>query len=121
MSNEFKTWENLKDEGNGKISVTLDGKTVPLRYTVHQMQQLALIMEDGKDEKERTLEDIAEKDLEICEIALNPDPTETTFTKDQINQCLDLDQIKLFATYWLQKKVFSPTMDKFPQIGNQKN
>lgn len=115
------TWENLEDNGNGRIVITVGDKTVPLRYTVYQMERLNSLTEEVKkaDKKDVTISEIAARDLDLCEIALNPMPDKVDFTRKEISELLDLDQIKILGTYWLAKKVYTPVMDEPPKK-NQK-
>lgn len=105
----MNTFENLQEHKNGRITVEIGGKQAELRYTVHQMQQLeakfAARLETGAA---KGLTSIAEDDIDICEIALNPRPDVIDFTRDEIKASLDLDRIKVLSQYWLEKKVFSP-------------
>lgn len=116
----IKSWKNIEDNGNGRITVILGDKKVPLRYTVHQMEELSVVMDKVKGIKAPTLKEIAENDLNICMIALNPEPDKVEFTREEITALLDVDQIKILVAYWLEKKVYIPTMDDPPKK-NQKN
>lgn len=115
------TWEKLEDNGNGRIVITVGDKTVPLRYTVYQMERLNSLTEEVKkaDKKDVTISEIAARDLDLCEIALNPMPDKVDFTRKEISELLDLDQIKILGAYWLAKKVYTPVMDEPPKK-NQK-
>lgn len=109
----MNTWEKLEESKNGKINISIGGKETELRYTVHQMQQLEKKFAEDKEEKTgvRSLSKVSERDIDILEIALNPLPDQTDFTREYIISNLDLDQIKLLAQYWLQKKVFTPNFE----------
>ncbi|MFA5597001.1 MAG: hypothetical protein WDA26_05465 [Pusillimonas sp.] len=108
--NEIKTWKKLTEK-----SVVIGEKEIPLRYTVHQMQELERVLTAEKvvnNESGKSLSAIAEQDLAICEIALNPEPNFVCMPREDIEVALDLDQIKLLAQYWMQHKVFAPEITK---------
>lgn len=117
-----KFWFNLEDHGAGKIFVTIAGKKLPLRYTLHQQEQLSGILDSQRQPAVGENTDSGEivqasplarsykQDLEICLVALNPQPSKLDFTREDIETNLDLDQVKLLVGFWLSKKVFSPTM-----------
>lgn len=109
MSESIKTWKKLTDK-----AVIIGDREIPLRYTVHQMQELEKILVTGEGDSglKRSLSEIAKQDLAICEIALNPEPNSICVTGAEIESQLDLDQIKLLAHYWMQNKVFSPQLVK---------
>lgn len=117
-----KFWFNLEDHGTGRIFVTIAGKKTPLRYTVHQQEQLTAFFESQKAQAETAesagdapakidmLARSYQQDTAVCIIALNPQPDKVAFTREDIETNLDVDQVKLLAAFWLAKKVFSPTM-----------
>ena len=117
-----KFWFNLEDHGTGRIFVTIAGKKTPLRYTVHQQEQLTAFFESQKIQTETAesagdapakidmLARSYQQDTAVCIIALNPQPDKVAFTREDIETNLDVDQVKLLAAFWLAKKVFSPTM-----------
>ena len=109
----MNTWDKLEEAKNGRITISIGGKETELRYTVHQMQQLEKKFAEEKEDEPgiRSLSKVSERDIDICEIALNPLPNQTDFTRDFIVEKLDLDQIKILAQYWLQKKVFTPSFE----------
>ncbi len=107
---EVKTWKKLTDK-----AVTIGDREIPLRYTVHQMQRLEVALErEGQDDERPVprLFEIAEQDMDICEIALNPDPNKKTISREELEELLDLDQVKILGQYWLANKVFSPQLVK---------
>lgn len=109
----MNTWDKLEEAKNGRITISIGGKETELRYTVHQMQRLEAMFSAEKDEETgvRSLSKVSERDIDICEIALNPLFDQTDFTREFIVEKLDLDQIKILAQYWLQKKVFTPSFE----------
>lgn len=123
MSNtNEKFWFNLEDHGAGRIFVTIAGKKAPLRYTLHQQEQLSALFESQKapiekvesdgdtPAKQNELARSYQQDTAVCIIALNPQPNKADFTREDIENNLDIDQVKLLASFWLARKVFSPTM-----------
>jgi hypothetical protein len=131
-----KFWFNLEDHGAGRIFVTIAGKKRPLRYTVYQQEQLSALLEtrclpaesvksDEKDPVSEASEPANtsmlarsyKQDIDICSIALNPEPNKIDFTREDIETNLDIDQVKLIAGFWMSKKVFSPTMTGEPAQG----
>lgn len=126
-------WFDIKDDGMGKIMLTLNGKKVPLRFTVSQQERLLEFNEQREkryaDENENTkrnfLKDRAEDDLDICYIALNPKADSIDFDKDEINSLLDIDQQRLIASIWMDRKVLTPSftsiekdLEKQIKLGN---
>ncbi len=126
-------WFDIKDDGMGKIMLTLNGKKVPLRFTVSQQERLLEFNEqrekryaDENDNAKRNfLKDRAEDDLDICYIALNPKADSIDFDKDEINSLLDIDQQRLIASIWMDRKVLTPSftsiekdLEKQVKLGN---
>lgn len=72
-----------------------------LRFTRYQQQQ----HEEISKNKEADIS-------EVASIILNPEPNKCEFTKQQIEEALDLDEIKLLVNVWLQKKVINPTLSQ---------
>lgn len=117
-----KFWFNLEDHGAGRIFVTIAGKKAPLRYTLHQQEQLSAFFESQKAPVEKAESDgdasakqnelvrLHQQDMAVCVIALNSQPNKADFTREDIESNLDIDQVKLLASFWLARKVFSPTM-----------
>jgi sugar diacid utilization regulator len=121
LNTNEKFWFNLEDHGAGRIFVTIAGKKTPLRYTLHQQEQLNAFFELQKQPTENAesgdtptgqnlLARSYQQDAAVCVIALNPQPNKVDFTMEDIESNLDIDQVKLLAGFWLTKKVFSPTM-----------
>jgi hypothetical protein len=113
---EVKTWKKLTDK-----SVTIGDKEIPLRYTVHQMQKLEVALgekDQGSEDQDENLSIgsrlavVARQDMDVCEIALNPDPNNPVISREEIENQLDLDQVKILSQYWLSNKVFSPQLVK---------
>ncbi len=131
-----KFWFNLEDHGAGRIHITIAGKKRPLRYTLHQQEQLSALLETqrqpaesvkpgenelvtkaGEQASTSLLARSYKQDMDICSIALNPEPNKVDFTREDIETNLDIDQVKLLAGFWMSKKVFSPTMAGEPAQG----
>ena len=115
-------WFEIKDDGMGKIMLTLNGKKVPLRFTVSQQERL-LEFGERRDQREKKyaeekenvkrniLKERAEDDLDICYIALNPKADSIDFDKEDINSMLDIDQQRLIASIWMDRKVLTPSFN----------
>lgn len=128
-NSNLKFWFNLEDHGAGRIFVTIAGKKMPLRYTVYQQEQLSALFESQRqkaEESERAEEEPGkpnmlvrsyQQDMAICLVALNPQPDKCDFTREDVGENLDIDQVKLLAEYWLSRKIFSPTMAGEPGRG----
>jgi hypothetical protein len=93
----------------------LDGKSVPLRITVHQQKAYIELLEKTQGEAaERrgdviaVVKSIGIDSLAIAEIALNPIEGVLEYPKDRIAKSFDLDQISILAAEWLERKVFNP-------------
>ena len=110
-------WFDIKDDGMGKIMLALNGKKVPLRFTVSQQERLLEFNEqrekryanENENAKRNFLKDRAEDDLDICYIALNPKADSIDFDKEDINSLLDIDQQRLIASIWMDRKVLTPS------------
>lgn len=74
-------------------------KTGYLRFTRYQQQQ----HEEISKNKEADI-------IEVASIIFNPVPNVCEFTKEQIEEALDLDEIRLLVNVWLQKKVINPSL-----------
>lgn len=72
-----------------------------LRFTKYQQQKHEIIMNNSEN-------DI----VEIAEIILNPEPNVIEFTKQQIEESLDIDEIRFLINVWLNKKVINPTLSQ---------
>ena len=126
-------WLKINDNGYSQITVEIDDRKIPLRYTVYQHEKLLEYhanqfkqIESNVKEAEKQndkVTDLLEKGLdtfkkkasnalEICYIALNPYPEAIDFSKEDINEMLDLDQQQILSNIYLEKKVFKPSMDK---------
>lgn len=122
MQKEVKSWLKLDNKGNGHILVTVAGKTVPLRYTVHQQERFIDYLKSGNErvsvaEEAQTsvLQYLSDRDIDICEIALNPNPEQVDFSREYIINNLDLDQARLLAEFWQKEKarnIIEMTVDK---------
>ena len=115
-------WFEIKDDGMGKIMLTLNGKKVPLRFTVSQQERLLEFgerreqrekkyAEEKENVKRNILKERAEDDLDICYIALNPKADSIDFDKEDINSMLDIDQQRLIASIWMDRKVLTPSFN----------
>lgn len=74
-------------------------KTGYLRFTRYQQQQ----HEEISKNKEADI-------VEVASIILNPVPNVCEFSKEQIEEALDIDEVKLLINVWLQKKVINPNL-----------
>lgn len=116
------TWDKIIDNGYGDVSVVIDGKPFPLRYTVCQMEKLEAFHAKAANkevEAEKALLDTAEGNLDICEIALNPVPGEVAAEREWIAKKLDLDKIRKLAKFWLATKVQGASDDIFSLSGKK--
>lgn len=133
-----KPW--LIDEGLNRIFVMVGAERVELRCTVSQHERYLELIETRRAEKDaadkaadeeakaRGEEKTASKttlkenlvttrvsSLDVASIALNPKP-EIKYTKSDIEDLLDVDQIYLVAETWLQRKVYGPTLEQNPLL-----
>lgn len=109
-------WFDIKDDGFGRITLDFGNKKVPLRFTVSQQERLLEFQDqrekkykENESEKRNILKDRAEDDLDICYIALNPKPDTADFEKEDINSMLDVDQQRMIASIWMERKVLNPS------------
>ena len=109
-------WFDIKDDGFGRITLDFGNKKVPLRFTVSQQERLIEFQDqrekkykENESEKRNILKDRAEDDLDICYIALNPKPDTVDFDKEDINSMLDVDQQRMIASIWMERKVLNPS------------
>lgn len=114
-------WFEIIDNGYSQISVKINNKVIPLRFTVSQQERLIQMQNRQKDELEKEADHNQEivtsflnkrtsDDIECCLIALNPLPDKTEYTREFIEENLDLDQIRLLSQIWMSRKVLSPSI-----------
>lgn len=97
-------WLTAEPLGQVAYNITLaDGtkKQGYLRFTRHQQKQ----HEEITKNKEADI-------VEVASIILNPEPNKCEFTKEQIEEAFDIDQIRLLINVWLQKKVINPSLSQ---------
>lgn len=125
-------WFDIKDDGFGRITLDFGNKKVPLRFTVSQQERLIEFQDqrekkykENESEKRNILKDRADDDLDICYIALNPKSDTVDFEKEDINSMLDVDQQRMIATIWMERKVLNPSfssinkdLEKQEKMGN---
>ena len=75
-----------------------------LRFTKSQSDRYTKLLKEKSENKEILSPD------EILEIALNPEENTIVFSKEQINETLDVDEQKLLSTIWMQKKIIEPRL-----------
>lgn len=114
-------WFEIIDNGYSQISVKINNKVIPLRFTVSQQERLIQMQNRQKDELEKEADHNQEivtsflnkrtsDDIECCLIALNPLPDKTEYTREFIEENLDLDQIRLLSQIWMSRKVLNPSI-----------
>ncbi len=98
----------------------VDGKVVPLRYSVHQARAYADHLEAMKKKAEGRKKDGAVFDpvaqieemvvdaLDVCLIAFNPEPDKLDYPSDLLEQKLDADQLRIIAEEWQVRKIYNP-------------
>lgn len=106
-----------------QITVKIGGRAIRLRKTLHQVEQFQKLASAKKDADEsgsekRTGADLIQANvqnaLDICEIALNPEPNKVEFSRDQITRELDADEIEILSRVYLDRKMFAPRIDHDP-------
>jgi len=135
MSEKETSPDWLVDEGKNRIFVQLGSDRVQLHYTEIQHERYIELIESKQAETETSkdaekpagdhlakrptmkenLQSVRVSSMDVALIALNP-KTELKYTKSDIEEKLDLDQIYLLAEVWLQRKVFSPSMEQSPLL-----
>lgn len=97
------------------LFVVLEGKTIPLRITVHQHKAYVEFLEKSKAEREGKVGDVVAAvqtlsvdSLAVAEIALNPIEGKIEYPREKIAEVLDLDQVAILAAEWVDRKVFNP-------------
>ncbi len=118
MNKTQNGWFDITDNGYSQITVKIGGKTVPLRFTVSQQERLVDFQKKQKSDIEAADNENSENflfrrasdDLECCMIALNPLPNQVDFTREDIENNLDIDQIRLLSTIWISRKVLNPSV-----------
>lgn len=114
-------WLEVIDNGYAQISVKIGGKLIPLRFTVSQQERLIELQAKQKEEREKensSNDDIVysflnkrtNDDIECCLIALNPLSDKTEYTREFIEENLDIDQIRLLSQIWMSRKVLTPSI-----------
>ena len=116
-------WLKINDNGYSQITVEIEDKKIPLRYTVYQHERMLEFQSKKIEPKEgeNFLKARAEADLEVCHIALNPMPLNDDFSKEDINEMLDLDQQRILSAIWIEKKVLNPSTAPNPESKKQGN
>jgi hypothetical protein len=118
-------WLKIDNRGGGQVLITVAGKTMPLRYTVHQQERLIELFK-GRPEQLKAAEDantpilkyLSDIDMDICEIALNPDPETVSFTREELVKAIDIDQARMLAEFWQREKVGNIVEKSAPPTGN---
>lgn len=118
MNKTQNGWFDITDNGYSQITVKIGGKAVPLRFTVSQQERLVDFQKKQKSDAEAAdnensgnfLIRRASDDLECCMIALNPLPNQVDFTREDIENNLDIDQIRLLSIIWISRKVMNPSV-----------
>lgn len=98
------------------LFVRLEGETIPLRFTVFQQEAYVVFLTEAKKEAEKakpadvieTIKSMKIDSLTVAEIALNPVEGKLEYPKDRIVKILDLDQVRILVSEWLERKVFNP-------------
>ena len=114
-------WIEIIDNGYAQISVKINNKVIPLRFTVSQQERLIELQGRQKEEAEKEqnqdkdvitsfLTKRTNDDIECCLIALNPMPDKTEYTREFIEENLDVDQIRLLTQIWMSRKVLNPSV-----------
>ena len=102
-------WLEMMSLNRIKYSIKLADGSIKdgfLRFSKSQSDRYTKLIKEKSENKEILMSD------EILEIALNPDENNMTFTIQQINDSLDLDEQKLLSTIWMQKKIIEPKLSK---------
>jgi len=106
------------------ITVTIGGKPVQLRKTVHQIEQYGQWIAAKKSAPDGTfgntaemLKVNAEDSMMVCKIALNHDPAKAEFTEEQIANSLDVSEQDLLAKVWIDYKLMRPRLGPDPFLG----
>lgn len=98
------------------LFVMVDGKNVPLRYSVHQARAYADHLEAQKkkvearekhDHVERVREMVLDA-LDLAVIAFNPEPDKLEFPREKLEQTFDADQLRIIAEEWQKRKIYDP-------------
>lgn len=76
-------------------------KTGYIRFTKYQQQQHEAVIKSSDN-------DVSQ----LAEIILNPEPNCCSFTKEQIEESLDIDEMRLLVGIWLNKKVINPSLSQ---------
>jgi hypothetical protein len=85
-----------------------DGQVVDgvLRFSLHQADAYAELAKKSDAEAGS----LADQRVDLCHLALNPDPENEEWTREEIRKSLDLDEMGLIVRVWQQKKVSSPAL-----------
>ncbi len=102
----------IDNSGAGRVLVTVAGKTMPLRYTVYQQERLIDLFKRRPEQLKAAeaaetpvLKYLSDLDIDICEIALNPDPEAVAITREELVKAIDIDQARILADFWQREKV----------------
>lgn len=111
--------EWLVSRKRNEVLITLKGKQINVRITLHQMQRYEEWAKAASGNEQGGMIRLYNDALDIAEIALNPIPNQVDFTREEIEAELDIDQVRLFAQTWIQRKVFEPRLEADPILGPQ--
>lgn len=117
----------IEDGILNQVTVKIGGKPIRLRKTHHQVEQFQKLAEarksndptSGKTTGADLVAGNVQSALDICEIALNPDPGKVEFTREQISAELDADEIEILSRVYLDRKMFAPRIDRDPLFADQ--
>lgn len=100
-----------------QITLLIDGKRIPIQCTLSQLERFQSLTEAEKqvqEEKTSTVQKIAMDSYELAEIVLNPKPNEIKFSREEIQDKIDVDQVNILVKTWIERKVYAPRIEADP-------
>jgi hypothetical protein len=100
----------------------VDGKTVPLRYSVHQARAYADHLDALKKRNESRekfdailqIREMVVDALDIALIAFNPEPDKLDYPRELLESKFDADQLRILAEEWQKRKIYDPQAARDP-------
>ena len=104
-----ENWLKMMSLNRIKYSIKLNDGSLKegfLRFSKSQSDRYTQLLKEKGEKDEPLMPD------EILEITLNPEADKDVFTREQINEALDIDEQKLLSTVWMQKKIIEPKLSR---------
>jgi len=102
-----------------QITIIHDKKRIPVRCTVHQVEQFRALQEKAGTRQEGEKIDMVVDAAELMAVIMNPVPNVEEWGREKILEAFDVDQMRLLTQVWLERKLYSPRIEADPHLGGQ--